>query len=107
MPKEGPISKWIMLNIIWFELHVPNYKILICAVYRSPSANHPFWDNFQASIERAYESAGKVMITGDLNVNLFVETNNKLSDIINIFNIKYVVKEPNRNGSLLNPVNFR
>ena len=38
-------------ELIWLELCFPRYKILVCAVYRSPSAVNPFWENFYKSID--------------------------------------------------------
>jgi hypothetical protein len=29
---------------IWLEIVFPAYKMLLCAVYRQPNANYPFWD---------------------------------------------------------------
>jgi hypothetical protein len=32
-------------ELIWIEVSFPRYKILVCVVYRSPSAINPFWNN--------------------------------------------------------------
>ena len=44
-----------------------------------------------------------IIINGDLNVDLLRE-NNKLLEIISEFNLTNVIKEPTRNGALLDPI---
>ena len=44
-----------------------------------------------------------IIINGDLNVDLLRENNNKLLEIISAFNLTNVIKEPTRNGALLDP----
>jgi hypothetical protein len=44
-------------ELIWLEVIFPRFKILVCAVYRSPGAVNNFWENFHISIERAFESS--------------------------------------------------
>jgi hypothetical protein len=39
-----------------------------------------------------------------LNVDLLRENNNKLLEIISEFNLTNVIKEPTRNGALLDPI---
>ena len=45
-----------------------------------------------------------IIINGDLNVDSLRENNNKLSEIISEFNLANVIKEPTRNGALLDPI---
>ena len=45
-----------------------------------------------------------IIINGDLNVDLLRENNNKLLEIISEFNLTNVIKEPTRNGALLDPI---
>jgi hypothetical protein len=45
-----------------------------------------------------------IIINGDLNVDLLRENNNKLLEIIPEFNLTNVIKEPTRNGALLDPI---
>jgi len=95
--------------MIWVEIEFPNYKVLLCVVYRSPGATQSFWQNFEYSIEEAFNYTTNVIITGDLNIDLLVENNNSLSNIINVFYLQNVIHEPTRinqntgNGTLLDP----
>ena len=63
-----------------------------------------FWENFEYSIEQAMNYTSNIIINGDLNVDLLRENNNKLLEIISEFNITNVIKEPTRNGALLDPI---
>ena len=40
-------------ELIWFELVIPNSKMLACAVYRSPGSDNSFWEKFENAIEQA------------------------------------------------------
>jgi hypothetical protein len=46
-------------------------------------------------------STSNIIINGDLNVDLLRENNNKLLEIISEYNLTNVIKEPTRNGALL------
>jgi hypothetical protein len=56
--------------------------------------------------ERAFESSPRIIITGDLNVNLLIENDHRLNQIINIFNLINCIREPTRLGALLDPILF-
>ena len=62
-----------------------------------------FWENFEYSIEQAMNYTSKIIINGDLNVDLLRE-NNKSLEIISEFNLTNVIKEPTMNGALLDPI---
>jgi hypothetical protein len=44
------------------------------------------------------------VITGDLNVDLLVENKHRLNEIIRLYDMSNVIKEPTRMGALLYPV---
>jgi hypothetical protein len=91
-------------ELVWIEVSFPRYKILVCVVYRSPSASNSFWDNFHYSVETAIESSSRVVITDDLNVDLLIETNHRLNEIMYNFNLTNCINEPTRFGALLDPI---
>ncbi|CAC5424809.1 unnamed protein product [Mytilus coruscus] len=91
-------------ELIWFEVLIPNFKLLICAVYRPPGNGTDFWNNFDYSIEQALNVTSNVVITGDLNVDLLTECNHRLNEIIQLYNMTNVIKEPTRFGALLDPI---
>jgi hypothetical protein len=41
-------------ELIWIEVSFPRYKILVCVVYRSPSAINPFWNNLGVVVEKKW-----------------------------------------------------
>jgi hypothetical protein len=50
--------------MIWVEIEFPNYKVLLCVVYRCPGATQSFWQNFEYSIEETFNYTTNVIITG-------------------------------------------
>jgi hypothetical protein len=44
----------------------------------------PFWDNFDYSFEQALTFTENIIITGDLNVDLLIQTNHKLNEIMTL-----------------------
>jgi exonuclease III len=56
-------------EMIWVEIEFPNYKVLLCVVYRFLGATQSFWQNFEYSIEEAFNYTTNVIITGDLNID--------------------------------------
>ena len=86
-------------EIIWYEVIITNFKILICTVYRPPGSVAACSKNFEYSIEQAMNYISNIIINGDLNVDLLREKNNKLLEIISEFNLTNVIKEPTRNGA--------
>ena len=56
----------------------------------------------------AYQFNENIVITGDLNSDLFKAQNNKLIEILNIFNLRNVIDKPtrvtNHNSTLLDPI---
>jgi hypothetical protein len=91
-------------EIIWVEIEFPNYKVLLCVVYRSPGATQSFWQNFEYSIEEAFNYTTNIIITGDLNVDLLVDNNNSSSNITNVIHEPTGINQNTGNGTLLNPV---
>ena len=49
-------------EIIWYEVIIPNLKILICTVYRPPGSVVAFWENFEYSIEQAMNYTSNIII---------------------------------------------
>jgi hypothetical protein len=88
-------------EIIWYEVILPNFKMLICTVNRTPGYVAELWENFEYSIEQAMNYTSNILINGDLNVDLLREYNNKLSEIISEFNLTDVIKKRNPHGSVL------
>ena len=56
----------------------------------------------------AYQFSENIVVTGDLNSDLFFANNNKLIDTINMFNLRNVIAKPTRvtdhSSTLLDPI---
>jgi hypothetical protein len=39
--------------MLWIDVLIPNFKLLVCVVYRPPGTTESFWDNFDYSLEQA------------------------------------------------------
>ena len=55
---------------IWLEIEYKTTCFLLCAMYRPPNARVSLWDDFNISIERAFDVNPNIIIMGDLNENL-------------------------------------
>ena len=91
-------------ELIWFEVIIPNLKLLICVVYRPPSSDSSFWEKFEYTVEQALNYTGNIVITGDLNMNLLSNLNNRLKEMTQLFNLTNIINTPTRMGALLDPV---
>jgi hypothetical protein len=41
------------VEMLWIEVLIPNFKLLVCVVYRPPRTTASFWDSFDYSLEQA------------------------------------------------------
>jgi hypothetical protein len=57
--------------VLWIEVLIPNFKLLVCVVYRPPRTTASFWDSFDYSLEQALNFTENIIITGDLNVDQY------------------------------------
>ena len=53
------------VEMVWNEVLIPNFKLLVCVVYRPPGTNASFWDNFDYSLEQALHFIENIIITGE------------------------------------------
>ena len=92
------------VEMLWIEVLIPNFILLVCVVYRPPGTTESSWDNFDYSLEQALNFTENIIITGDLNVDLLIQTNHKLNEIMTLYDLSNVINEPTRMGALLEPV---
>jgi len=63
---------------------------------------------FNYSVELALQQNDKIVISGDLNCDLLRPNNNKLIDLMNMYNLRNVINKPTRRhnncSSLLDPI---
>ncbi|KAK3082416.1 hypothetical protein FSP39_020964 [Pinctada imbricata] len=101
----------ILCEYIWIKIVSGNTCFFLCTVYRSPSSNANFWDSLEYSIDTAVDINPHIIMVGDLNVDLLVQTDNRCNDLINRFNFTNVITSPTRvsrtRSSLLDPILLR
>jgi hypothetical protein len=63
-----------------------------------------YWSQLTHAIELAHQINENIVISGDLNSNLFNVNNNKLVDLMTTFNFRNVIVKPTRLNNLLDPI---
>jgi exonuclease III len=95
-------------EVIWIEVYVPQKSIILCIVYRPENNTTEFWKYLNYSIENALDISDKLVVIGDLNVNLLLNTRSHLSDIIDTKNLRNIITEPTRvtrtTSTLIDPI---
>jgi hypothetical protein len=93
---------------IWVLIQGKGRSFLLCNTYRSDYSDNQYWTRLKHAIEMAFEINLNVVITGDTNSDLFNTQNNKLSEIMTLFNFKNVINKPTRitahSSTLLDPI---
>ena len=94
---------------IWIEVKLNTISLLLCTVYRPPSANPNFWENFIHSVDKASEISNHILITGDINVDMLSNfSRHPLNDLMIQFGLSNIIDEPTRIGAasrtLLDPI---
>ena len=93
---------------IWVEVHAKGHSFLLCSTYRPEWSGAEYWIRLNHAIGLAYQISDKIVLVGDLNSNLLASQNNKLKEIINLFNLINVIDKPTRttdfSRTLLDPI---
>ena len=83
------------LEAVWLEIIVRSKTILIRGFYRPPNSNNNYFDLILESIDKAYSTKiADIIITGDFNINMLVNGNNKMTDVTQLYNLKQLIQEP-------------
>ena len=100
---ENPIDE-----TLWVEVRGRGQKFLLCCAYRSNFSDADFWARFYHAIGIGLQETDNIVITGDLNCDLLSPSNNKLTDLMNSFNISNVINKATRTTdhscTLLDPI---
>ena len=96
------------IQSLWIELRYKNNVLLICNVYRPPSATVSFWDDFNTSVEKALDENHNLVIVGDINENQLSNKSNKFKHILLLNNLKNIITVPTRvtatTSTLIDPI---
>ena len=68
------------------------------------ATDNEYWSRLTHAIELAHQINENIVISGDLNSNLFNVNNNKLVDLMTTFNFRNVIVKPTRLNNLLDPI---
>ena len=81
---------------IWVEVRVKGQRFLLCNTYRPEWTDQEYWARLTHAIEMGYQTSENIVIAVDLNSDLLSQNNNRLLDIINLFNFSNVIQQPTR-----------
>ena len=102
--REGIVAKRLShcespsIESICLELTISKRKWCILFEYRPPNFNKgEFFKEISNSLSKALKCYDNIALAGDLNIDLLdpsKDTSNHLSDLLDVFNLKNLVKEP-------------
>ena len=97
------------VELVWLEIDNPTSQIFLCCVYRPPNADSSFWRNFSWSLDKACEISDKIIIVGDINVDLFnTPDTHIIYDIISNCQLVNIIKDATRitnsSRTLIDPI---
>ena len=58
------------IELVWLEIDNATSHISLCCVYCPPNADSSFWRNSLWSLDKACELSDKIIIVGNINVDL-------------------------------------
>ena len=93
--RRRPEYEFSKIETIWAEIELPNSKpFIVCSVYRPPNAHSEWIDLFEEELSIAQVTGLELILMGDLNIDLTPCTNNKWSNLIQLFDLSQLVREP-------------
>ena len=83
------------LEAVWVEIQTKSKKVLIGGFYRPPNSNTQYFNHINESIDRAYNThIADVIILGDFNYNMLQDNNNKMKELIQVYNMIQLISDP-------------
>ena len=83
------------LEATMVEIRVKSKSLLVGWFYRPPNSNAAYFDLISESIDRAYNTnIIDIFILGDFNYNLATTNANKMTDLIQEYNLTQLINEP-------------
>ena len=82
------------LEAVWIEIQVKSKLILVGGFYRPPNSNNNYNNLIEESIDKVFNTnIVDIFILGDFNYNLLQNKDNKMTEIIQEFNLKQLITE--------------
>ena len=80
---------------VWVQIQVKSKKILIGGFYRPPNSGQDYFELIKESVDRACNTnIADVVITGDFNIDMSQNNNNKIKELMLEYNLKQLISEP-------------
>ena len=92
------------LDRSWLEVKARSQRLLLGCVYRPPGYDG-FFGNFNSTLERIWRTRKNVLITGDFNANLLLNSDiyaKKMRQIMNYYSYRNLIKKPTRTTETTN-----
>ena len=84
------------LEAVWIETKLGQETLLVGSMYRPPDSLAAYWGLIDLSIKNASHTPHKYVVLGDLNTDFLNNPSNHLLNIISMYNLQQLVKEPTR-----------
>ena len=85
------------IETLWLEVTLPKSKpFLLCTIYRPPNVNSDWIDAFEEELSIAQTTGLKIIVMGDLNIDLLNYSNRKWLNLIQLFDLKQLISDPTR-----------
>ena len=82
------------LEAAWVEIRVKSKTLLVGGFYRPPNSNAAYFELISESIDRAYSTdIIDIIILVDFNYNLAMVNVNKMTDLIQEYNLAQPISE--------------
>ena len=83
------------LEAVWIEIKTNSKKVLKGGFHRLPNSNIQYFNHINESRDRAYNTnIADVIILGNFNSNMLHNNNNKMKELIQIYNMKQLISDP-------------
>ena len=89
---------------IWIKIKKGTEILLVGLFYSPKTADAEFFNNFNKSLEKAYDISHNLLILGDLNEDLLNNNYHNLKDILYLNSLKNVIEVPTRGNAILDPI---
>ena len=90
--KRRPDLELNSVESVWIELQVISKRVLIGWVYRPTNSDQ---DHFKVSIDKACNTnIADIVITGDFNIDMSHNNNNKIKELMLEYNLTQLISEP-------------
>ena len=80
---------------LWLEIKVDTWPLLVCFIYRNPSANQEWFDKFTDMMDSAIAVSNDILLLGDFNINM-LHNQPTWNCITSLFGLKQMVTSPTR-----------